>query len=177
MPIPLSRLLAASFISSVVAAPLSAQIISAPATVPPPMEFVKLSGPRFGITMMGGGLIDSLAAHGVDVAPVITQFGWQIERQFYSMAGGPTAVTELVTLVGGLEQGAFLPSLSWIVGLRDSRGREFGVGPNLSVGGAALVFAGGITSRVGGLNVPLNLALVPSRTGLRVSLLAGFTSR
>lgn len=177
MPTPIARFLVASSISIVTAIPVSAQLVAAPATVPPPMEFVKLSGPRFGVTMLGGGLVDSLASHGVDVAPVITQFGWQIERQFYSMAGGPTAVTELVALVGGLEQGAFLPSLSWIVGLRDSRGREFGVGPNLSAGGAALVFAGGITSRIGALNVPLNLAVVPSRTGIRVSLLAGFTSR
>ena len=160
--------------SLLVAAPLAAQL---PSTVPPKMDRVKLSGPRFGVTVLGGGITDSLAAHGLDVAPVITQFGWQFERQFYSMEGGPAAVSEWVLLVGVMEQGAFLPSLSWLVGLRTPGGTEFGLGPNLSVGGASLAFAGGSTTRVGALNVPFNVAVVPSRSGVRVSMLAGFTSR
>lgn len=114
---------------------------------------------------------------GVAVGRVITQFGWQFERQFYAIEGGPAAVTELVVLVGGLEQQAFLPSLSWLVGLRTPRGAEFGVGPNISAGGSSLAFAAGVTQRVGGLNVPINVAFVPGRTGGRVSVLAGFTSR
>lgn len=160
--------------SLLLAAPLAAQL---PSSVPPKMDRVKLSGPRFGVTVLGGSITDSLASHGVDVAPVITQFGWQFERQFYSMEGGPAAVSEWVILVGGMEQGAFLPSLSWLVGLRTPGGTEFGLGPNLSPAGASLAFAGGITSRVGALNIPFNVAVVPSRSGVRVSVLAGFTSR
>lgn len=160
------------------ALPAGAQIVvPAPATVPPPMERVKLSGPRFGVTMLGGSILDSLAAHDVNVGRVITQFGWQFERQFYAVDGGPAAVTELVLLAGGLEQQTFLPSLTWLVGLRTPRGMEFGVGPNISVAGSSLAFAAGLTQRVGGLNIPVNVALVPGRTGARVSVLAGFTAR
>lgn len=173
-----SPLVAALLTAASLAAPAaSAQVVPAPPSVPPPMERVSLSGPRFGITFLGGALTDSLAAHNVDIAPVITQFGWQFEKQFYAIQGGPSAVTEWVVLVGGMEQGTFLPSLSWITGLRTPGGAEFGVGPNLSVAGAALVLAGGFTTRVGALNIPLNLAVVPGKTGVRVSVLAGFTAR
>jgi hypothetical protein len=34
-----------------------------------------------------------------------------------------------------------------------------------------------MTFRAGALNVPVNLAVVPSKSGVRVSLLAGFNTR
>ena len=143
----------------------------------PRSDRMRLSGPRFGITYLGGGIVDSLKAMNTDVAPFISQFGWQWERQFLTGAAGPTPVTEWVLLVGGLEQGAFLPSISWLVGLRTEGGTEFGVGPNLGPSGFALAFAGGITHQTGGLNLPVTLSVVPSRLGTRVSLLGGFTMR
>ena len=145
--------------------------------VPPRTERVKLSGPRFGITYLGGSLVDSLAAEDIDVGRLITQFGWQWERQFNVGDTGPTAVSEWVLLVGGLEQGTFLPSLSWILGLRTKNGSEFGVGPNLSAAGFALAIGAGLTRRSGSLNLPFNLSVVPSSLGTRVSLLTGFTIR
>lgn len=145
--------------------------------VPPPVERVKLSGPRFGVTYLGGGIVDSLAAHGIDVAPVITQFGWQFEGLIFAGENGLSAVTEWIVLVGGLEQSAFLPSLSWLVGLRGPRGLEFGVGPNISAAGTALAIAGGVTTRAGAFNLPVNIAVVPSKVGTRVSMLVGFTTR
>lgn len=145
--------------------------------VPPAPERIKLSGPRFGVTYLGGAIVDTLAAHGVEVSPVITQFGWQLERLIFAGDGGLSAVTEWVLLVGGLEQGAFLPSVSWLVGLRGPRGAEFGVGPNVSAAGSALAIAAGVTSRAGAFNLPINVAIVPSKIGTRVSLLVGFTTR
>lgn len=133
------------------------------------------SGPRFGLTFLGGALTDSLQSrHRIDVAPVITQFGWQFERQFASVEGGPVALNEWVLLVGGLDQGAFLPSLSWLVGIRFPNQLEFGVGPNLTPAGVALAWSAGMTFRAGALAVPVNVALVPSKYGMRSSILTGF---
>ena len=145
--------------------------------VPNPTQRIRLSGPRFGVTYLGGAIVDSLAAYEVDVSPVITQFGWQFERLIFTGDNGLSAVTEWVVLVGGLEQSAFLPSVSWMVGVRGPRGAEFGVGPNVSAAGSALAIAAGVTSRAGAFNLPVNVAIVPSKIGTRVSLLVGFTTR
>ena len=145
--------------------------------VPPPAQHVRLSGPRFGVTYLGGSIVDSLAVHGIDVSPVITQFGWQFERLIFMGDNGLSAVTEWVVLVGGLEQSTFLPSVSWLVGLRGPSGAEFGVGPNISAAGSALAIAGGVTTRAGAFNLPVNVAIVPGKIGTRVSVLVGFTTR
>ena len=100
----------------------------------------RLSGPRFGVTFLTREMRDSIAVtFEEDVGAVITQFGWQWERQLGNSGGGLIPVTEWVLLVGGLEQGVFLPSLSWMVGLRTLGGAEFGVGPNLGPGGVGMV--------------------------------------
>jgi hypothetical protein len=158
-------------------AALPTEALAQDTRVPPITERIKLSGPRFGLTYLGGSIVDSLAANGIDVAPVITQFGWQFERLMFTSDNGLSAVTEWVVLVGGLEQSVFLPSVSWLVGLRSARGAEFGVGPNVSAAGAALAIAAGFTTRAGALNLPVNVAVVPSKIGTRVSLLVGFTTR
>ena len=80
-------------------------------------------------------------------------------------------------LLGGLEQGLAVPSLNWIVGLRTREGAEFGIGPNLTPAGAALAVAAGVTFRSGALNIPMNVAVVPSKDGVRVSVLSGFNFR
>jgi len=133
------------------------------------------SGPRFGVTWLGGSIVDTLKTrYKVDVGRVITQFGWQYERQFASLESGPTALNEWILLIGGLDQGTFIPSLTWIVGMRTPGNFEFGVGPNVTPAGVALAISSGVTFRSGALNVPLNLAIVPSRFGTRASLLTGF---
>ena len=157
---------------------------------------LSLSGPRFGVTVLSDSLVDKLHNEDIDISPVVTQFGWQFEKQFSTSDSGPTLVTEWVLLAGGVEQGVFLPSVSWLVGARTRNGLEFGIGPNLSVAGAALVASAGMTFQAGGLNIPVNLAVVPSsvnwvtysgppsnrvteieRRALRVSLLFGFNTR
>jgi hypothetical protein len=153
------------------AAPIQAQ------TVPPPAQSVSLSGPRFGVTGLSSGIVDKLGEQEIEVGHLITQFGWQFEKQFYSTEGGLTAVTEWVGLLGGLEQSVVLPSLTWIVGVRTKDGAEFGLGPNFTPAGTALALAAGVTFRAGVMNVPVNVAVVPSKAGTRVSLLTGFNMR
>ena len=79
--------------------------------------------------------------------------------------------------MGGLEQDLVLPSLTWLVGLRTSGGTEFGIGPNVTPAGVALALAFGVTFRAGVMNVPMNIAVVPSKAGTRVSFLTGFNMR
>ena len=146
-------------------------------TLPPPARSVSLAGPRVGLTVLSNGVVDSLRDRNISVRPVVTQFGWQVEKQFFTSDSGLTAVTEWVGLLGGLEQSLAIPSLSWMVGLRTSTGAEFGIGPNITPAGAALAIAGGVTFRSGVVNIPVNVAVVPSAVGVRVSVLTGFNLR
>ena len=82
-----------------------------------------------------------------------------------------------MALVGGLEQSVVLPSLSWMVGVRTRDGAEFGIGPNVTPMGTALVLATGMTFRAGAVNIPVNIAVVPSKSGSRVTVLSGFSLR
>jgi hypothetical protein len=86
-------------------------------------------------------------------------------------------IEKLQERLGGLERGVALPSLTWLVGLRSAGGAEFGLGPNVTPAGVALAVAGGVTFRSGALNVPVTFAVVPSKAGMRVSMLTGFNLR
>src|SRR6187402_965702 len=158
---------------------VSAGVASAQGVIQPPpfTKSVNLSGPRFGLTALSTGVVDKLHERNIDVGPNISQFGWQFEKQFYSGESGVAAVNEWVVLLGGLDQGVALPSVSWLVGLRTREGAEFGVGPNITPAGVALALAAGVTFRSGNLNVPMNVAVVPSKAGTRISLLTGFNMR
>src|SRR5262245_56103383 len=161
-----------------VAVPAAAQTQTPDITIPPPpLKTVSLSGPRFGVTALSQGVVDKLHERSIDVSSTITQFGWQFEKEFYSKSGGVAAMNEFVLLFGGREQGAGLPSLSWMVGLRSPNGAEFGIGPNLTPAGVALALAAGVTFRSGALNVPMTFAVVPSKAGTRISMLTGFNLR
>ncbi len=144
-------------------------------TVP---ETISLSGPRVGVTFLSSGIRGKLQSDiNAEVGSMISQFGWQKEKRFLSSDNGLTGVTEWVFLVGGMDQGVFLPSFSWLVGLRTIKGVEFAVGPNVTPAGIGLAGAAGVTFRAGNLNVPVNLAVVPTESGVRVSMLAGFNTR
>ena len=165
----------------VVALAASSQSAQAQVLAPPVPEVMKLSGPRMGVTFLSDGVVEKLR-NDIDgdvnaVGSVVSQFGWQWEKRFYSGGNGVTAVTEWALLFGGMEQGAVIPSLSWLVGARTAKGVEFAVGPNFTPVGIALAFAAGVNFPVGHLNVPVNFAVVPSKSGVRVSMLAGFNMR
>lgn len=166
------RLALAVCVPFALAAPAAAQM------VPPPAREVDLSGPRFGLTVLDESIVQELKVErGIEVSRTISQFGWQFEKQFYGKHEGPTMITEAVVLLGGLDQGVALPSLSWLVGIRGRDGTEAGIGPNVTPVGVALALAAGKTFRAGILNIPVNVAVVPSKSGMRVSVLSGFALR
>ena len=163
-----------SLLLIVFAIPATAQNVIPP---PPRPTVANLSGPRFGITMLPDGVVSKFLERNIELRPTISQFGWQFEKQFYAKDSGVAVLNEWVVLVGGLDQGVALPSLSWMVGMRTANGTEFGVGPNVSASGVALAIAAGTTLRAGFLNIPVNFAVVPSRQGMRISFLTGFSVR
>jgi hypothetical protein len=158
---------------------------------------IKYSGPRFGFTVIGNGTARDYIVNDLGKKPFVTQFGWQLETRVFTLDNGMTGLFEWVGLVGGVEQGMFLPSLTSLFGIRGKNGWEFGVGPNLSVTGFAMAFAAGTSFRSGNVYFPVNLAVVTSvprkgyvynpdtgeydyvteHTGLRVGLTIGFNTR
>ena len=164
-------------LSQSVAGPVPAQT-STQTQLPPVARTANLSGPRFGLTLLSDGTVAKLKDRSIELErPFVSQFGWQFERQFFTRDSGVTMVTEWVGLVGGLDQSVLLPSLSWMVGVRTRDGAEFGVGPNVTPAGTALVLATGVTFRTGAMNIPVNAAVVPSKAGTRFTLLTGFSLR
>ena len=116
----------------------------------------KLSGPRVGMTVITNGMIvDEFGSN------FMTQFGYQFEKQ---IAGNEeiAGLIEGIVMIGGLEQGRFLPSISGLFGARTATGLEFAMGPNVSVGGFGLVIGVGKTIKMGSINIPINFAWVPS---------------
>jgi hypothetical protein len=154
---------------------LSVSILSVDAQVD------KLAGPKVGITMVSAGSLASLLRKDVPFFPqdgepsiteewtmstgkygaVMSQYGWQWESRFLD-GGDVVGLVEWIALVGGMEKGMFLPSVSSMIGVRTSKGIEFAVGPNLSLGGLAMVIGAGYNFKFGKLNVPVNIAYVPS---------------
>lgn len=123
-----------------------------------------LSGPRIGFTYITpGSLIDNLSdlPNIGEANPVIAQFGWQLETRFMD-AGTTAGIVEFIGLIGGFEQGLFLPSISTMVGFRKSSGFELAAGPNLSLSGVSMVIGAGFNFKSGNINFPVNIAYVPS---------------
>jgi hypothetical protein len=168
---------AAACLSLSLATPAWCQYATQQPLPPRISKTLDLSGPRFGLTMLSPGNVDALKKEHINVRPMISQFGWQFERRFYSKQDGMTALTEWVPLISGLEQGVVLPSLNWLVGVRTSTGAEFGIGPNITPLGVGLVIAAGVTVRSGALNIPLNFAIASSKSGSRVTIMTGFNIR
>ena len=115
--------------------------------------------------LSNGELKDNLISEFGLTSSVISQFGYQFEKQIMgdeNVAG----LVEGIIFLGGLEYGLFLPSLSGMFGARFSSGYEFAVGPNLSLGGAGLVIGFGKTIQAGNINIPINFAWVPSTSRL-----------
>ncbi|WP_400193169.1 hypothetical protein [Hymenobacter sp. B81] len=138
---------------------------------------IKLSGPRLGFTVLTGGAAD-YAEREFRLNPFLTQFGWQFETRLFRMPNGTAGLFEFVPLIGGLEQGKFVPSLNALLGIRGPKGFELGIGPNLTPVSAGVALAAGATIRTqSGVNFPITLAAVPGNGGARISLLMGFTTR
>ena len=132
----------------------------------------RFGGPRIGLTYISPGTsADYLAERGKQ--PLITQFGWQFEQRLFTVDGGVSGIVEFVPLIGGIEQGMFLPSASVLIGIRGGikHSYEFALGPNFSVvpnfkgnkeGMVSLVIAAGTNFKKGNVNFPVNIAFIPS---------------
>ena len=67
---------------AVLVAPLAFAAPAAAQIVPPPAREVDLSGPRFGLTVLDTGMVQTIKDKtGEDVSRAISQFGWQFERR------------------------------------------------------------------------------------------------
>ena len=140
-------------------------------------QIQSLAGPRLGFAFItksptSGFINGELALDDLGELPqnyedivnggITSLYGWQFESRF---ADGQdvTGIVEWILLAGGMERGKFLPSISSMVGARTSTGLEFAMGPNLSLGGIAMVFGIGYTFVAGDLNMPINFAFVPGK--------------
>jgi len=133
---------------------------------------VARSGPRLGLIVLSHqDIVDAKIG-----SQLSTLFGWQTETDFAAQSNGSTGISALYIGVAGVEQQTFLPTASWFIGFRDASGAEFGVGPNVSAGGAALAATAGLNRQSGSLNIPFNLAVVFAQHGPRISLTFGFNS-
>ena len=135
-------------------------------------------GPRIGMTYLSPGTTlvkaaDLFGRGGIN--PLISQFGWQFETRFFKLENGGGGLIEIIPLIGGIEQGIFLPSITGIIGYRNSVGHEIGVGPSLSLSGFGLVFAAGTSFKSGKVTFPVNIAFSPS-IGKSIAAIPGYTT-
>ncbi len=166
----------------------------------------RYGGPRVGLTYISAGTTRTRIADAfnrADITPFVSQFGWQFETRIFTLENGAAGLIEFIPLIGGIEQGLFLPSASGIIGFRGANGVEFGVGPSASLAGFGIVMAAGASFKVGKITFPINIAFSPNikkilpdkqvydsntntyqtipgeitNSGFRLSLLVGFNSR
>jgi len=141
-----------------------------------------LGGPRLGITYVPGNGMLKQALHDKQIGSTVSQFGWQFEYLVIPQGGGPSFVVQFVPLVAAVEFGTLIPSASLALGVRLPNGVEFGLGPNLLIGGnkgvnTALVAAVGKSFNYGGVSIPLDLVLATSPDGNRISVVFGYAIR
>jgi len=102
-----------------------------------PKTTLSLNGPRMGVSVVteeaAMRITASKSEGGYGMYPLTSQFGYQFEKQYLS-AGDFQALIELIGMIGGLESGQFLPSITFMNGFRENRtGLEFAFGPVFKV--------------------------------------------
>jgi len=143
-----------------------------------PSKPIKLSGPRAGLTYIGGDLGKLMKDN--NISQYISQVGWQFETRFFETRDGLQGLVETVVLLGGFETEKPVFSGSLLVGFRTKNGFEAGVGPNLSTandGTTSFVIAVGHTYKSDDIYIPFNFAVVPSAGAVKYSVLIGFILR
>ncbi len=139
---------------------------------------MNISGPRFGMTspVGSGDFALTLQEHGISKA--YSEFGWHFEYQVAPDGNTPSFVIEVVPLIGGLEYGLAIPSVTIPLGIRLQNGIEFGIGPNVVFGypviSSSIVLALGKTFNYHGVGIPLNVAVASGKGGYAVSCLLGY---
>lgn len=97
---------------------------------------LKSDGPRMGMTFLTGEsaaiIKKSTRDGGYEGSPYMFQFGYQFEKQYLN-EGNFQALFEFIPTVTGLDQGRFIPSVTFLNGLRNNvNGWEFAFGPTFS---------------------------------------------
>ena len=103
----------------------------------PKEPVLKLDGPRMGFGAFTGKAADVIMAKksegGYEGLPFMFQFGYQFEKQYLN-EGNFQGLFEFLPVITGLDQGRFIPSFTFMNGLRDNRhGWEFAFGPTVSI--------------------------------------------
>ena len=106
----------------------------------PDTKAINNTGPRLGYTVITGQnakILTSSAPGGFNYwAPSMFSFGFQFEQVFIN-SGDFQALIEAIPMLAGIEYGRIVPSVSTLMGMRNSRtGWEFAIGPNVT--GSAL---------------------------------------
>ncbi len=108
-----------------------------------------------------------------DIPPTISQFGYHLDLSLY-VKNKINPLVQFDGLIGGIENGFFLPSISMVIGIRFFDTFEFGVGPNLSMSGSGIIFAGGYNIHVDNVYFPVNIVVVKTNDNYRFSILTRF---
>ena len=121
-------------------------LINYDAPIESPKTQLSLNGPRMGFSMATGDAATVLTAPesegGYNMYPATFQFGWQKEWQYLS-SGDFQALVEFIPMIGGLESGKFIPSMTFLNGFRmGKKGWEFAFGPSFRVVNKAQGFWG-----------------------------------
>ncbi len=102
----------------------------------PYQTILRADGPRMGISFLSGLNAQIIqkkpASGGYDGNPYMFQFGYQFERQYLN-EGNFQALFEFIPMITGLDQGRFIPSFTFMNGLRSNKsGWEFAFGPSIT---------------------------------------------
>jgi hypothetical protein len=100
-------------------------------------ERLNLSGPRMGAAVFTGAFSNILRAKkdvgGFEMFPAMYQIGYQFEAMYLN-EGNFQALFEFIPMITGIDQGAFMPSVTIMNGVRHNLwGFEFAVGPNFAI--------------------------------------------
>ncbi len=153
--------------------------VSQEATPPDEVQFSKksLGGPRLGFTYIPGNSELAQRVKDQGMNPIISQFGWHFEHRVIANGMGPAFIIEFIPLLGAVEYGKPILSLSLMFGIRMPSGYEFGVGPNVIVApniNSGLIIALGKTFDVQGVSIPVNIAWATSPVGGRLAFIVGY---
>ena len=102
-----------------------------------PKTDITNNGPRVGVSLVMGEMSSRMQAPvsegGWDAVPVVSQFGYQIEKEYLS-AGDFHALIECLFMLNGLEQQLFNPRMVVMNGFRSGKtGLEFAFGPSFGL--------------------------------------------
>ncbi|CAI8283135.1 MAG: Uncharacterised protein [Owenweeksia sp. TMED14] len=102
----------------------------------PDTKAINNTGPRLGYSFITGenaAILRSADLGGFDYfSPSMFSFGFQFEQVFIN-SGDFQALVEVIPMIAGIEYSRFIPTLSALMGMRNSRsGWEFAIGPNIT---------------------------------------------